>query len=139
MVLTTSILWHESEEKNKKAQFWKFQLIPIYFIKLSIIMFSFIVLIDCCAELKWFQPNSFGEMSFLEKSYEKMKKWQCCSFKIREYAFSELNINISYNILNNHYRSLRQRWWKCCYCSHGTSRCYWRICCYNYSEVTAAS
>ena len=43
--------------------------------------------------LKWFQSNTFGEMCFLEESYENMQKnqilkfWERPLFDIREYAF----------------------------------------------------
>ena len=44
--------------------------------------------------LKWFQPDSFGEVCFLEESYENMQKfkfwkfWDRPLFDIREYAFN---------------------------------------------------
>ena len=44
--------------------------------------------------LIWFQPNSFGEMCFLEESYEKMQKLQILkilrvpSTRNQEYAFN---------------------------------------------------
>ena len=44
--------------------------------------------------LKWFQPNSFGEMCFLEESCEKMKKiqilkiWRVPSTRNQGYAFN---------------------------------------------------
>ena len=60
--------------------------------------------------LKWFQPNSFGELYFLEKSYENMQKiqflkfWERPLFDVSEYAFRFslcnrpiLIINIEYN------------------------------------------
>ena len=46
--------------------------------------------------LKWFHPNSFGEVCFLEESYENMQKfkfWKISEpplFDIREYAFNWL-------------------------------------------------
>ena len=45
--------------------------------------------------LKWFQPNSFGEVCFLEESYKNMQKfqfktfWERPLFSIREYAFKQ--------------------------------------------------
>ena len=44
--------------------------------------------------MKWFQPNSFGEVCFLEESYENMQKIQILtilrvpSINIRGYAFN---------------------------------------------------
>ena len=86
------ILWHESEDILKKKLFPKFQLIPILRFHVMHDYVRFIAPIDYCVELslvdetfcencshfilKWLQPNSFGEMCFLEESYENMQKIQ---------------------------------------------------------------
>ena len=105
------LLWHESEDINKKSLFPKFQLIQILRFQVMHDYVCFIAPIDYCVELslmfetfcescshfrlKWFQPNSFGEVCFWEKmSYENMKKknkfgefWEWPLFDIREHAF----------------------------------------------------
>ena len=51
-----------------------FFIVPIhYYVKLSLLDETFC---ENCSHfiLKCFQPNSFGEMCFLEESYEKMQK-----------------------------------------------------------------
>ena len=85
-------LWHESEDINKESLFPTFQLGLIS---------RFQVMHDMCVSLrpqttvlnkvsctrlsvkncshfilKWFQPNSFGELCFLEESYGNMQKIQ---------------------------------------------------------------
>ena len=75
-------LRHESEDINQKSLFPKFQLIPIlrfqdmhdyvcfiapidYFVEKSLVYETFC---ENCPHflLKWFQPNSFEEVCFLE-------------------------------------------------------------------------
>ena len=84
------ILWHKSEDINKESLFPKFQLIPILRFQVTHDYVCFIAPIDYCVELhlvdktfcetcshfilKGFQCNFFGEMCFLEESYEKMQK-----------------------------------------------------------------
>ena len=76
----------ESENKNKRRLFLKFQLNPILHFQVTHDYVCYIAPKDNCLVdetfceycshfiLKWFQPNSFGEMSFLELSRRKCKK-----------------------------------------------------------------
>ena len=79
VIFTTSFLWHESEDKQKKACFQNFIWFHIWFyvFKLCMIYVCFIAPIDHCVEwslmyetfcencshfiLKWFQPNFLGK------------------------------------------------------------------------------
>ena len=83
-------LWHKSEDLNNNKNKNKKTNIPILCFQVMHDYTCFIAPIDYCVELslvdktfcencshfiwKWFQPNSFGEMCFLEESYEKMQK-----------------------------------------------------------------
>ena len=78
----SDLLWYESEDIKKKK---KNKASRISFGSNN--MSSMIALIDYCVYetfcgnsslfiLKWFEPNSFGEVVFLEKSYENMQKIQ---------------------------------------------------------------
>ena len=70
------ILWHESEDINKKKNtyFQNFSWFQFYIYKLCIITDDNFC--ENCSHfiLKWFQLNSFGEMWFLEDSYKYMQK-----------------------------------------------------------------
>ena len=96
--------------KQKKSPFPKFQLIPILCFQ---VMHDYRCVFHCSHRqlcwiksltqdflwellsiiLKWFQPNSFGKVYFLEEGYEICKKfqlwtfWERPLFNIREYAF----------------------------------------------------
>ena len=95
----------------KRSLFPKFQLTPILRFQIIHDNLGFIALTDSCVELSlvdktfcenrlhflltWLQPNSFGEIFFLEESYiyEKMQKkikfwklWEHRLFKIRKYC-----------------------------------------------------
>ena len=74
------VLWHYSEDINKRSLFPKFQVIPIWHFQVMRDHLCFIAPIDNCVELslmdktfcencshfilKWLQHNSFGEMCF---------------------------------------------------------------------------
>ena len=99
---------------KQKSLFPKFQLIPILHFQVMHDYVYFIDPIDYCVEkvlcprlffencshfiLKWFQPNSFGEMCFLEECTTNIKKihilkfWECPLFDIGEYAFKLVGI-----------------------------------------------
>ena len=49
---------------------------------------------------KWFQPNSFGEVSFLEESYENMQKIQILKIESALYSTSG-SMPLSWNLLHN--------------------------------------
>ena len=90
MILTTSFYGMNKKIQTKKNLFPKFKLIPILHFQVMHDYVCFIAPIDYCVELslvaetfrgncshftlKWFQPNSFGEMCFLEESYKKIAK-----------------------------------------------------------------
>ena len=71
-----------------------------YFVELSLVYETFC---ENCSHfiLKWFQPNSFGELCFLEDSYRNMQKfkyfnfWESPLFDISEYAFNFSQILVS--------------------------------------------
>ena len=119
------ILWHDSKDINKKSLLQKFELILILCLQVMHNYVWFITPIDCCVELiildktfcencshfikKWFQPNSFAEICFLEERYKKMqnkkkkrKDWKFLErpvYEIREYAFKDNMIIIDSNDL----------------------------------------
>ena len=98
--------------RYKNSLFPKFQLILILRFQVMHDYVCFIAPTDYCVSLveetfcencsnftlKWLQPNSFGEMCFLEERYEKMQKkfkvwkfWECPLFKVREYTLTSNN------------------------------------------------
>ena len=84
--------WIRRYKQRKKGLFPEFQLISILHFQVMPNYVCFIASIDYCAAYslvyetfcencshfirKWFQPNSFGEVGFLEKSYKNMQKIQ---------------------------------------------------------------
>ena len=83
---------HESEDINKKAYFQNFGWYQFQVFKLCMIMCVSLlpettvlnkvsctrIYVKNCSHFiqKWFHPNSFGELSFLEESYGNMQKNQ---------------------------------------------------------------
>ena len=84
---------------TKKAYFQNFSWFQVQIFKLCMIMCVSLlctrISVKNCSHfiLKWFQPNSFGELCFLEESYGNIQKenfwkfWQRPLFNISEYAF----------------------------------------------------
>ena len=116
--------WHESEDINKKAYIQNFSWFQFCVFKLCMIMCVSLTTLttvlhkvlcprlsgETCSHfiLKWFQPNSIGEVCFLEESYKNMQKfkfwqfWERPQFDIREYAFNYAMCKIPFTHLDWH-------------------------------------